>query len=261
MNKKQYLSIAKQLFITDWKVFLQHATSKCIALIIWGSCQLIVGAYFLPKLGITHSYGIIALAGILAVAGFMDAYGNVVELIVDLETDKITYYYATLPLPMWVVFFEKIIAMASFSIILTLSFIPIGFLLTWHVTSPLEVNWLLVIIAMFFGNIFYGAFTLFIASFVKSRQHIGSLWRSFIFPLWFLGGFGFTWLIIYEVSPIFAYIELLNPIIYISEAYRVAFLGQVGMINFWVCIGAIIVFTITTGWIGIKRLKKRCDFI
>ena len=202
-----------------------------------------------------------ALAGVLAVAGFMDAFGNVMELIVDLETDRLTYYYATLPLPMWVVFLQKIVAMALFSTIQTLAFIPVAKLLLWNIFDPWAVNWFYVAVAMFFGNVFYAAFTLFIASYVKSRQHMNSAWRSFIFPLWFLGGFGFTWQIIYQVSPAFAYAELLNPIIYVSEAYRVAFLGQAGMLNFWLCIGAMMLFTVFTGWVGIKRLKKRCDFI
>lgn len=258
---KNYFKTAVQLFITECKIFSQFVVGKCISIMIWGGCQLIVSGYFLPQLGITHSYGVMALAGVLAIAGFMDAFGNVMELVVDLETDKITYYYATLPLPMWVVFLQKIVAMAFFSIIQTLTFIPISKILLWNIFDPWSVNWLLVAIAMFFGNMFYGAFTLFIASFVKNRYHMNSVWRSFIFPLWFLGGFGFTWHIIYNVSPLFAYLELFNPIIYVSEAYRVAFLEQAGMLNFWVCIGMMIIFTVSTGWIGIARLKKRCDFI
>lgn len=256
-----YLATARHLFITDWMTFKQHALSKCGSVVIWGGCQLIVGGYFLPELGITSSYGIIALAGCLALAGFMDAFGNVMELVVDLETDKLMFYYATLPVPVWVVFVQKIASLALFSVIQTLTFLPVSKILLWNMFDISTIHVWYLAIAMIMGNVFYAAFTLFIASFVKTRSQMSSVWRAWIFPLWFLGGFGFSWGVIYKALPWFAYVELLNPIIYISESYRVVFLGQQEMLNFWLCVIMIGVFTVVTGWIGIKRLKQRCDFV
>ena len=57
------------------------------------------------------------------------------------------------------------------------------------------------------------------------------------------------------------YIALLNPLLYPMEGIRAAFFGQGGFISFWFCISMLSFFTILFGFIGIKRLKKRLDFI
>ena len=71
----------------------------------------------------------------------------------------------------------------------------------------------------------------------------------------------FSWQSLYMTSPVFAYIDLLNPVVYISEAYRSALIGPAGYLNFWFCVVMISLFGIVVGCVGIRRLKKRCDFI
>lgn len=261
MNIVSYYHCAKTLFFTELLVFKKIATNRFISIFIWASCQLIVNGYFLPKLGITNAYGLISLSSCLAVAGLIDAFGNVMELVMDLSTDKITFYYATLPIPTWMVFAIKMKTLALFYMSYTLLLLPLGKFLLWQEFDFANVNWFYLIVAVIVGNIFYAALTLFIASLVKHRSQVGNIWRTFIFPLWFLGGFGFTWHIIYEVSPRFAYAELLNPVIYVTESYRNALMGPSGLLSFWACICMIIIFTIVAGYIGITRLTRQCDFI
>lgn len=263
MNKKllHYAQCAKTLFMTEFLMLKSIAFNRCLSIYIWASCQLIVNAYFLPQLGITHTYGLISLSGCLAVTGLMDAFGNIMEFVLDLSTDKITYYYATLPLPSWLMFTVKMCVFFVFYFFYTLMVIPLGKLLLWNEFDLCSVNWPILLLAMIFGTMFYAALTLLITSFVNKRADVGNIWRTFIFPLWFLGGFGFTWHVIYQVSPKFAYLELFNPIIYISELYRYAILQSNNLINPLICCCVIIFFTIAAGWIGVKRLKKRCDFI
>jgi ABC-type polysaccharide/polyol phosphate export permease len=256
-----YYHCAKTLFITEYLVFKQIALNRIISIFIWASCQLVVNGYFLPKLGITHTYGLISLSSCLAVAGLIDAFGNVMEIVMDLSTDKITFYYATLPMPTWMVFVVKMKALALMYMSYTVLLLPLGKLLLWNEFSLASVNWLYLGIVLILGNIFYAALTLFIASYVKHRKQLGNVWRTFIFPLWFLGGFGFTWNIIHEVSPQLAYLELMNPIIYVTESYRNALMGSTGLLNFWACVIMMLFFTCISAWVGIKRLTRQCDFI
>lgn len=261
MKLLYYYQCAKTLFITEYLHFKKIALNRFISIVIWASCQLLVNGYLLPKLGITHAYGIISLASCLAVAGLIDAFGNVMELVMDLSTDKITYYYATLPMPTGMVFFVKMAALATFYMMYTLLLLPLGQLLLWNEFSLANVYWPHLLLATVVSSIFYAALTLFIASLVKHRSQVGNVWRTFIFPLWFLGGFGFTWNIMYQVSPRMAYLELLNPVIYVTESYRSAVMGPEGLLNFWVCMAMISIFTVAAATLGIKRLKKQCDFI
>lgn len=261
MRLYTYAQCAKTLFITEFLALKSIVFNRCLSIYIWASCQLIVNAYFLPQLGITNAYGLISLAGCLAVTGLMDAFGNIMEFFLDLSTDRITFYYATLPLPGWLMFTVKMTVFFCFYFFYTLMVLPLGKLLLWNELDLLAINWPLLIIAMILGTMFYAALTLFVTSLVRKRADVGNIWRTYIFPLWFLGGFGFTWHVMYKVSPQFAYVQLLNPIIYISELYRHAILQSDNLINPFICCFMILLFTVSSGWIGIKRLKKHYDFI
>lgn len=263
MKLLTYYQCAKTLFITEFLSLKSIVFNRTLSIYIWSTCNMLVGAYFFPQLGMTNAFGLLSLASCLSVAGLMDGFGNIMDLVIDMTTDRVIYYYATLPIPNWLIFAVKMSVLFVFYFFYTLAILPLGKILIWHELNLLAVNWPLLLIAMILGNAFYASLTVFIASFTKKRTDVSNIWRSCIFPLWFLGGFGFTWNVIYKVSPQFAYIELLNPVIHISEMYRTAILAdRLGpLLNFWFCCTMIIIFTISAGWIGIKRLKRQCDFI
>jgi ABC-type polysaccharide/polyol phosphate export permease len=216
----------------------------------------------MPTFGVGAGFGMIAFGGLLASSGVFEGYSSIINLVSDLTGDKITYYYATLPLPTWLMLTRFIISHACLYMVLTLTFLPMGKLLLWNSFDLGSFDVLRFLIILVFANLFYGAFALFSTSFIDNMNSIGTVWARFIFPLWFLGGFMFSWQSLYKTSPIFAYIDLCNPIIYIAEGYRSALTGQPeGYIHFWICIGMISFFALIAGWIGIRRLKKRCDFI
>lgn len=257
----RYLHCAKILFMTEFLVLKGMMLNRCLGIYIWSACQLIVNAYFLPQLGIMHAYGLISLSGCLAVTGLMDAFSNIMEFVVDLTTDKITYYYATLPLPSWLMLTVKMTVLWVFYFFYTCMILPWGKLLLWNEFDLYAVNWPLLILAMLLGTLFYASLTILITSIVKRRSDVGNIWRTYIFPLWFLGGFGFSWYVVYKVSPPFAYAQLLNPIIYISELYRNAIIPSEHLLHPFICCMMIVLFTFIASVIGIRTLKKRCDFV
>jgi len=261
MNYLFYAHVAKELFITDYKVFKQLVVAKIIDSNIGLICELFLAAYIMPNFGIAAGFGMIAFGGLLGTTGVFEGYNSIINLVSDLTGDKITYYYATLPLPTWLMLTRFIFSHACLYMILTLTFLPMGKLLLWNEFDLGAINIIKLMVILCCANLFYGAFALFSTSFIKNMNAIGSVWARFIFPLWFLGGFMFSWQSLYKTSPVFAYINLGNPIIYISEGYRSALIGSEGYLNFWLCIGMILLFTIAAGWIGIRRIKKQCDFI
>lgn len=261
MNYRSYLHTVKELFITDCKILKFTIWDKLINIAIWTMVTIFVNGYLLPQLGIAANFGVITFAGMLAAAGVFEGYGTIAQLIADLLHEKILYYYATLPIPVWLLFMRMILFNAFLYALLTITLMPLGKLLLWSTFDLSVINWFYFFIALLVSNLFFGAFSLFTASFIAGFHQMGNVWSRFVFPLWFLGGFAFPWYVLYKAAPIFAYLDLLNPLIYISEAYRVALLGQEGYLNFWLCMAMIMCFGVLAGLIGSKRLKKRCDFI
>ncbi len=90
---------------------------------------------------------------------------------------------------------------------------------------------------------------------------IGSMWIRVVFPLWMLGGFQFTWEMMYAKSPVLAYILLLNPFLYTTEGMRGAILGQAGSLPSSMCFVAGLFFATLYGAIGVWRLLKRLDAV
>jgi len=261
MKISDYMRTAKALLITDLIIFRAVVVSKIINIACWMTCILFVNAYLLPKLGIDQSFGLLSFAGMIAAAGMFELFSTVVDVVIDFEFGKIIYYYATLPIPFWMVLVRKMISVAITHSIITLSILPLGKILLWNDFNLLQVNWLQFFIILLVGNLFYGAFSIFVSSVVKTRERIGLVWMRFLFPLWFLGGFSFSWFTLKTVTPRLAYVILLNPMIYMTEAYRAVIIGPEGFFPFYYSIAALLIFSLFFGYLGIIRLKKHLDFV
>ena len=70
-----------------------------------------------------------------------------------------------------------------------------------------------------------------------------------------LGGLFIPWHIIYKLSPFLAHVLLLNPLLYIINAYRYSFLG-VSDINIYYAMVTIVVLTVILFWYALRLLNK-----
>lgn len=255
------LSVAYALFLTDMKLFRKVALDKLINMVIWMFCVLGVNAYLLPKFGVTSSFGLISLAGFFAVAGIFQGFSDTIGFVLDVESTKIIKYYGMLPIPTWMMLLRHIISNAFTYFVYTIALIPFSKLLVWNLFDLSAVNWGGFMLICVLSSLFYGALTLYAPSLIKSSQHIGNLWTRVIFPLWFLGGFSFSWRVLYQVSPTFAYINLCNPVMYITEAYRSVVVGSADYLNFWLCCGVVVMFTLVLSYLSVRVWKQRLDFV
>jgi len=110
-------------------------------------------------------------------------------------------------------------------------------------------------------NIFFAFFCLFIAVYVKGIVKFSSFWMRWGAQLFFFSGYFFSWYTLYGISKLAAHINLINPLIYPFEAIHIPFMGQSGFINFWLCVPAIILFTLLFALIGIRIFKRRLDCV
>jgi ABC-2 type transport system permease protein len=261
MTIAHYAHTLWYLLQSDFKIFKQTIVDKFIDLFIWILTMIWVTSYLLTAFGLDVSYSNFRIASLAASAGLFEVFPSAVNLVADFEGDNITSFYLTLPVPSWLIFVRNIIFYALNTIALGLLVIPISKLALWYRFDLSHFNFGKYVIIFLLTNIFYAAFTLWIASRVTNMQKIGSVWMRFVYPIWFLGGFDYSLKVLRDFSPALAYLSYLNPMIYVMEGTRNAVLGGEGNLNFWLCIAMLIIFSIVCSWHAIMRLKKRLDFI
>lgn len=255
------ISTFNALLYTDLRLFRKVIMTKSIDLSIWVVTTMFVMSYLLPLFGVSAEFGAINLVGLGASAGLFEVFPSVMTMVADFEGDRVIDYYFTTPIPSWLVFFKSIVFSAIQSLFLAAVALPIGWLFLKESLAWSAISWLNFTSMLVAMSLFYGAFTLFIVSFVSGMETINSVWMRVVYPLWFMGGFQFTWYSLKAVFPACAYILLLNPITYIMEGLRAAVLGQAGYLPFWVCLLVVLLSTVLCGIIGIKRLLKRLDCV
>jgi hypothetical protein len=261
MKLGSYFSICKQLVYADLTVFKQTIVDKFIDVTIWVVLTMIVTSYIMPYFGLSRDFGVFQLGGIIAAIGLFELYSSVVEFVSDMEGNREINYRLTLPMPSWMVFLSKSIYFCIIYSVLSILMLPIGKLTLWAQFDLTKIDYFKFFIGVLCQNLFYSCFVLWCASIIANMNKMGSVWARYIFPMWFMGGFQFSWTALHHVLPLIAYVNLLNPMIYCTESMRVALLGQEGYINFWICIAAMIFFSTVCFMVGIGTLKRRLDFV
>lgn len=260
MNISFYCYVFWQMLLEELVVFRANFVGKIIDLSIWVSCTAAIFAYIMPAFGLAN-YGSFQLAGLIASAGLFEVFPSIMMFVSDIEGPRSISYYLTLPIPSWLVLFKKLCYYAINCLSLCLCVSPIGKLVLWNEFDLSKISWIPFILMAIVISIFYAALTLWLTSRTMDITKIGNVWMRFIFPMWFLGGFQFSWSVLYKVSPLFAYLNLLNPMTYVMEGMRAVLLGQEGFISVWYCLIALGLLSILCWWHALVRLRRRLDFV
>lgn len=261
MNKKVYFNVCKNLILSDLLIFKQAFLDKFIDITIWIVLTVFVTGYIMPYFGLSDTFGVFQLGGVIAAVGLFEVYVSAVDLIVDFEGDRVIDYTVTLPIPSWLAILSKAGYYFFVYLILTVAILPVGKIALWNQLDLTTVNYFKLSLAIIFQSMFFACFVIWVSSVIENMSKLGSVWARFIFPMWFMGGFQFSWTSLHHITPVIAWINLLNPMIYITESTRVAILGQADYLNFWLCLVAITFFSVVCFLKGLWNLKKRLDFV
>lgn len=257
---RSYLRTCLSLIQTDLMLYKQTVVDKVINIGIWVSLNIIITSYVMPFFGLAN-FGPVQFGGTIVAVGLFELYSNVIDLVSDIEGDRIINYYLTLPIPSTLVFACKSIYYFIVYVTLTCTMVPLGYICLWGSLDLAQVSFFKLILAILFQSAFYACFVLWAASVTPNIALLGNVWRRFIFPMWFIGGFQFSWYALYTAMPTLAYCNAINPMIYITESTRVSLLGQTGYANFWLCLAMITLFSVACFIIALRNLKKRLDFV
>lgn len=261
-NNYQMLQTFYALLAKDITIYNKRWLYRSMDALVWMASILFVAHHIMPLFGITDpQYGTFTLFGNLAVWGLLEMLTSIAMFLGDLQGDKSITYYTSLPIPSYMVFIEQALASAYRSMASSILILPLGKLMLGNDFLLCAINWPYFIIAFLMINIFYGFLTIFVASYIPDLATLTMVRSRIIFPMWFLGGFQFPWLMLYKVNPTLAYCNLCNPIIYVMDGVRSATLPTQQYLPFWNCIGMLIIFSILCGYFGIRKLKQRLDCI
>lgn len=256
-----YFNVFKELIRADLSGTWKNLVDKMINVSIWLTITLLIFSYIMQNFGLQQGYGVFQYGSIVASMGLFEMFPSAVRLLSDFENEKTILYNLTLPIPSWVALLSKVTFYALNSLVLALCVIPVGKLILWNQLDLPQIAWSKLVLLLFFSSFFYGSLTLWLASMIPDMTQIQNIWMRCIFPLWFLGGFQFSWSVLHKTLPVLAFANLMNPIIYITEASRSTVLGQEGFINFWICLVAISTITLLFLLFAMSNLKKRLDFV
>ncbi len=228
---------------------------------IWAGCVIFVMGYLMQSFGLAKDFGLFQLASILPVVGLFELYGNTATLIADLEGDRVIAYYLTLPASMLTVLLSYICYYLIVSMSMSVALLPLGKLLLWNQFDLANVAWFKLGLFLVIINLVWATLSFVFAAHLSSLDKLNIAWCRVIFPLWFLGGFQFSWMATHAVAPVLAYAMLLNPVIYATEGMRATMLGQDGFLSFWLCL---VVMSCLLGIVMVwafKAMKKRLDLV
>jgi len=257
----RFSDIFWKLIKTHFSIARRQLFDKSINLYIWAFCSLIVMGYIMQGYGLSSDYGCFQLATVVGTIGLFEIYGNAFRIIADIEGDCHVNYLLTLPLSPTIVWWSLICSYSLIGIILSILMLPFGKLLLWNSFNVATIAWVKFAVLLILSNIFFGVFTLAVTAHVGALSKMENVWCRFIFPLWFMGGFQFSWELVYKLSQPLAYILLCNPILYVMEGMRGALLGQTDCLPWEFCCVAIIGFTLV-GWMyGKYKMKRLLDFV
>jgi ABC-2 type transport system permease protein len=158
------------------------------------------------------------------------------------------------PLPVWAVALEKIVAGALQGVIAGMIVFPLALVIP-TTTVHLSVQWFELVTFLPLAAVVGASLGLAIGTRVKPQQ-VPLLFSIIVLPLTFLGATYYPWA---TLTPILwlKYAVLVNPLVYMSEAFRTALTPQIPHMPTGVIYLALILFCAGLSWLGIDGFRRR----
>lgn len=181
-------------------------------------------------------------------------------LLFDLDQDRFIDYQISILSPS-LVLLERILFSSLFTWVLLLPIFPLVSIYFPAYFDTSTTSWWRVIVILYCGSLFCAAYHTFMACALPSPRDIRRLWVRYNQVLFLLGGFSIPWHIVNQTSPILGYITRLNPMMYISEGLRQAFLNDARFFPFWLCTGILLIASTGMTLLAWRAFKRRVDHV
>jgi ABC-2 type transport system permease protein len=158
------------------------------------------------------------------------------------------------PLPVWAVAVGKIVSGALQGLAAALIVLPIAVVMPADPVA-LSVSWPALAVMLVLGPLLSSSLGLALGTNVEPRQ-VPLMFSVVILPITFLGATYFPWSALGPI-PWLQWLVLVNPLVYISEGFRMALTPQLGHMPAPAIYLAMTGATLVVGWLGIWGFRRR----
>ena len=221
-----------------------------------------VFTYVFPKIGQSvgggrgaSDFSTLLIAGVVGLSIIFQGIQSVaIPMVQEFGYTKEIEDRVLAPMPVSMVAIEKIVAGGVQSLISALIVFPVAYFVP---ATPvhLHVNWLVLITLTPLACVTAAALGLTFGTRFEPRT-VPILFGIIVVPLTFLGAIYYPWA---RLTPIawLKVVVLVNPLVYISEGYRAALVGEISHMPLVAIYGALLAFAAFLTWTGIRGFKMR----
>jgi ABC-2 type transport system permease protein len=257
------LTAFRAMLLRDLRVLVKTFWAFAIRTIMQPLMLLFVFTYVFPKIGegiggsgaAEAAFSTLLLAGVVATAMiFQGVQAVALPLVQEFGYTREIEDRVMAPLPVWAVAVEKIASGAVQGLLAAAVVFPLALVIPAspvHLTLRFEYLITIAPIAAWVG----ASLGLVMGTQIDPRQ-VSLLFSIVILPMTFLGAIYYPWA---RLSPIpwLKDLVLINPLVYMSEGFRLSLTSGVPHMPVPAIYGALVAFAAVMTWWGIQGFRKR----
>ncbi|MDP9223634.1 MAG: ABC transporter permease [Actinomycetota bacterium] len=250
------------LILRDLVVLRQSLWAFVIRTVMQPLLFVFVFTYVFPKIGQgiggargAAEFSSLLVPGVVAIACiFQGIQAVALPLVQEFSYTREIEDRVMAPLPVWAVASEKIVAGALQGVVAGLIVFPLAAFIP---STPVHLNlrWPELVTFLPLAAIVGAALGLTIGTRVKPQQ-VSLIFSIIVIPLTFLGATYYPWARLTPI-PWLKVLVLVNPLVYMSEAFRAALTPQIPHMPVGLIYLALVSFGAALSWWGIDGFKRR----
>lgn len=205
-----------------------------------------IGSQLAPIDG--YSYMQFIVPGLIMMAVITSAYQNVISTFFFAKWIKTLEEMLVSPTPVWVM----IAGFVSGGVLRGLMVGALVLVVSLFFTHLVVYNLAVLLLALVLTAVLFSLAGLINGIFAKGFDGISIVPTFVLTPLTYLGGIFYS---IEQFSPFWQQVSMLNPILYMVNAFRYGFLG-ISDISLWICFSVLVGFTVLFAGITAYLIKK-----
>jgi ABC-2 type transport system permease protein len=256
------LSAFRAMLLRDVAVLRSNLYSFILRTVMQPLLFVFVFTYVFPKIGQgiggaqgQATFSSLLVPGVVAIACiFQGIQAVMLPLVQEFGYTREIEDRVMAPLPVWGVAVEKLIAGALQGLLAAAIVFPLA---TFIPATPvhLRISWPELLTFLPLATLLGACLGLAIGTRVKPQQ-VTLVFSVVIIPVTFLGATYYPWAAL-DPIPWLKWAVLINPLVYMSEAFRAALTPQLPHMPVPAIYAAMIGSIALLGWIGIDGFKKR----
>ncbi|WP_106767523.1 ABC transporter permease [Paenibacillus faecalis] len=260
-KERSGFGLTASIFLSMLRRDIVVATRQIVSFLLMTLIQPLLFLYvfgnILPSIGLANDqYSLFLVPGIIAMTAFLAGMQTIAfQVGAEFTWTKEVEDRLLAPIPNACIGLEKIILGSLQTIVATVVVTLLSFWVTGSWYQDSDWNWWLLVIMTLAAGFSSASIGLTVGTLVNANN-VGTIFGMILAPIMFLGGPFYPWELLNDF-PVIKILALLNPLLYISEGFRAAFMPDFPhMPLYYVAIG-VIVFILLFSILGLLGFNKR----